>query len=160
MADITKIIRGMQNGAETIDNNFNKINQELGILEKFVDVIYPVGAFFISSVSTDPKDLFKTGTWARVKGRVLVGVDESDTALSTSGKQGGSINPLSQHTIIPTSGNFVLARGAGTNHWASASAPSGSYAMDTEPSVIKVGGNTNHNNWQPFETAYIWKSTA
>lgn len=160
MADITKIIRGMQNGAETIDNNFNKINQELGILEKFVDVIYPVGAFFISSVSTHPKDLFKTGTWARVKGRVLVGVDESDTALSTSGKQGGSINPLSQHTIIPTSGNFVLARGAGTNHWASASAPSGSYAMDTEPSGITVGDNTNHNNWQPFEAAYIWKRTA
>lgn len=53
MADITKIIRGMQNGAETIDNNFNKINQELGILEKFVDVIYPVGAFlYLVSLQT------------------------------------------------------------------------------------------------------------
>lgn len=30
MADITKIIRGMQNGAETIDNNFSKMNTELG----------------------------------------------------------------------------------------------------------------------------------
>ncbi|MDM7537392.1 hypothetical protein QUD55_07890 [Lactococcus lactis] len=29
MADITKIIRGMQNGAETIDNNFSKMNTEL-----------------------------------------------------------------------------------------------------------------------------------
>lgn len=55
---------------------------------------------------------------------------------------------------------MTIARGTGSNHWASASAPSGSYAMDTEPSGIKVGGNTNHNNWQPFETAYIWKSTA
>ncbi|QSR12821.1 hypothetical protein [Lactococcus sp. LG606] len=42
----------------------------------------------------------------------------------------------------------------------SASAPSGSYAMDTELSGITVGDNTNHNNWQPFETAYIWKRTA
>lgn len=29
MADITKITRGMQNGAETIDNNFNKMNAEM-----------------------------------------------------------------------------------------------------------------------------------
>ena len=29
MADITKIIRGMQNGAETIDNNFSKMNTEM-----------------------------------------------------------------------------------------------------------------------------------
>lgn len=29
MADITKITRGMQNGAETIDNNFSKMNAEM-----------------------------------------------------------------------------------------------------------------------------------
>lgn len=29
MAELTKITRGMQNGAETIDSNFNKINGEL-----------------------------------------------------------------------------------------------------------------------------------
>ena len=29
MAELTKIYRGMQNGAETIDNNFSKMNTEM-----------------------------------------------------------------------------------------------------------------------------------
>ncbi|OSP88257.1 hypothetical protein B9W73_02680 [Lactococcus lactis] len=122
--------------------------------------VYPVGAYYFSSQSTEPATLFGFGTWSRVKGRGLVGVDELDSALSSGGKQGGSINPLSQHTIAPSSGQFVVARGVGNQHWSSGGAPSNSYAMDTEQSGITVGDNTNHNNWQPFEAAYIWKRTA
>lgn len=33
MAELTKVYRGMQNGAETIDSNFNKINDELKTME-------------------------------------------------------------------------------------------------------------------------------
>ena len=122
--------------------------------------VYPVGAYYFSSQPTEPATLFGFGTWLRVKGRGLVGVDESDSALSSGGKQGGSINPLSQHTIAPSNGQFVVARGAGNQHWSSGGAPSNSYAMDTENGGITVGDNTNHNNWQPFEAAYIWKRTA
>lgn len=128
--------------------------------DSILSKVYPVGAYYFSSQPTEPATLFGFGTWARVKGRGLVGVDESDSALSSGGKQGGSTNPLSQHTIAPSSGQFVVARGVGNQHWSSGGAPSNSYAMDTEASGITVGDNTNHNNWQPFEAAYIWKRTA
>ncbi|AII12916.1 Hypothetical protein NCDO2118_1438 [Lactococcus lactis subsp. lactis NCDO 2118] len=137
-----------------------EIDTKLSNADSILGKVYPVGAYYFSSQSTEPATLFGFGTWSRVKGRGLVGVDESDSALSSGGKQGGSINPLSQHTIAPSSGQFVVSRGSGTSHWSSASAPSSSYAMDTEASGITVGDNTNHNNWQPFEAAYIWKRTA
>ncbi|WMM20175.1 hypothetical protein RCG51_09970 [Lactococcus lactis] len=160
MAELNKIYQGMPLGAKAIDDNFTVVNSGLISLTSIMDAVYPVGSFFFTYDTKNPKDTLKVGTWERVKGRVLVGVDESDTALSTSGKQGGSINPLSQHTIAPLNGQFVVARGSGTSHWSSASTPSNSYAMDTEQSGIKVGDNTNHNNWQPFEAAYIWKRIA
>lgn len=137
-----------------------EIDTKLSNADSILGKVYPVGAYYFSSQSTEPATLFGFGTWSRVKGRGLVGVDESDLALSSGGKQGGSINPLSQHTIAPSSGQFIVSRGSGTSHWSSASAPSSSYAMDTEASGITVGDNTNHNNWQPFEAAYIWKRTA
>lgn len=128
--------------------------------DSILSKVYPVGAYYFSSQPTEPATLFGFGTWSRVKGRGLVGVDESDSALSSGGKQGGSTNPLSQHTIAPSSGQFVVARGVGNQHWSSGGAPSNSYAMDTENGGITVGDNTNHNNWQPFEAAYIWKRIA
>ncbi|PCR98907.1 hypothetical protein RT41_GL000595 [Lactococcus fujiensis JCM 16395] len=137
-----------------------KTNENTAELAGLLELVYPVGAYYFSSQPTEPATLFGFGTWERVKGRGLVGVDESDSALSSGGKQGGSTNPLSQHTIAPSSGQFVVARGGGNQHWSSGGAPTASYAMDTEKSRITVGDNTNHNNWQPFEAAYIWKRIA
>lgn len=178
--DISNATNPVTMSVETSDNsNQVDINTGVGVLKKCIEVvttnamgvsavtkpsgssiiekIYPVGAYYLSSQPTEPAKLFGFGTWSRVKGRGLVGVDESDPALSSGGKQGGSTNPLSQHTINPSSGQFVVARGAGKWHWSSGGAPSNSYAMDTENGGITVGDNTNHNNWQPFEAAYIWK---
>lgn len=178
--DISNLTNPVTISVETSDNS-NKvdINTGVGVLKKCIEVvetnatgvsavtkpsgssilekIYPVGAYYFSSQPTEPATLFGFGTWSRVKGRGLVGVDESDSALSSGGKQGGSTNPLSRHTITPSSGQFVVSRGVGNRHWSSGGAPSNSYAMDTEHGGVTVGDNTNHNNWQPFEAAYIWK---
>jgi hypothetical protein len=143
--------------AGNLQNQVDSLKTET---DSILSKVYPIGAYYFSSQPTEPATLFGFGTWLRVKGRGLVGVDESDSALSSGGKQGGSINPLSQHTIAPSNGQFVVARGAGNQHWSSGGAPSNSYAMDTENGGITVGDNTNHNNWQPFEAAYIWKRTA
>lgn len=39
---------------------------------------HPVGSYYTSEVATDPATLFG-GTWTRVKGKFIVGVDEADT---------------------------------------------------------------------------------
>jgi len=153
MATLNKIFRGMQNGAETIDQNFNTL----------LNLLHPVGSYYITNDSTNPSEVFGLGTWVRVKGRVLVGVDENDSTLSLSNKTGGSTNPLTSHTheysregtkAITTGGtpsyeNQIPAVQSG-GYWGSAAAAS----------ISSTGSNTNHDNWQPFQTAYIWYRSA
>jgi hypothetical protein len=67
------------------------------------DLVYPVGCIYESTSSTVPNTLFG-GTWERFgNGRVLIGVNSSDTVLSSSNNTGGSENPLSahSHTVNP-----------------------------------------------------------
>lgn len=53
--------------------------------------VYPVGSYYFNdSDSTDPATLLGIGTWARVKGRFLVGLDEADTDFDGAGEEGGS----------------------------------------------------------------------
>ena len=144
-----KIYRGMASGAETIDRNFNN-----GYGQK-------VGDIHISIDSTNPSARFG-GTWERfANGRTLVGVDEADnvTLMKTSNNQGGSINPLTSHEhamgIARGSNPNASAGGTGGYSWAETN--------ESDPNVkktFKTGDNTNHNNWQPFVTVYMWVRTA
>jgi len=56
--------------------------------------IYPIGAIYISTTSTNPADLFGFGTWVRFgNGRTLIGVDEADSA-NVSGENFGRFNAV------------------------------------------------------------------
>lgn len=71
-----------------------------------VDLIYPVGSLYLSTVATNPGTLIG-GTWeAFATGRTLVGVDANQTEFATVSKTGGS-KALQSHThsISITSGN-------------------------------------------------------
>lgn len=137
-----------------------------------LDIIYPVGSYYMSSLNKSPADLFGWGTWARVKGRVLVGVDENDPALTESELDGGTVNPLSEHTHPLQGYTFKW----GDNNIAGGSQVSIQNALayaggvqgnilttgqnPTWNTALKAGVNGNHSNWQPYESAYIWKRTA
>lgn len=54
---------------------------------------YPVGAIYQSLDPTDPGVLFG-GTWVRIKGKVLVGVDEVDPDFASAGLGGGAKDVL------------------------------------------------------------------
>lgn len=53
-----------------------------------LDQIYPVGALYTSSKSTDPGTIFG-GTWTRIKGKMIVGLDENDSDFKTVKATGG-----------------------------------------------------------------------
>ena len=80
-------------------------------------------------------------------GRVLVGVNESDTPLNAGAKTGGSTNPLTNHAHTSGYSNTVGTQGN--------VAAAGGY-LGTGTFVNSNGDNTNHNNWQPFYTVYYW----
>ena len=161
-----KIYRGMANGAETIDRNFdNGYGQRVGDIHISID-------------STNPSARFG-GTWERfANGRTLVGVDESDSVnlMKTSNQKGGTTNPLSEHnhTIRMIHGGGAAGatvekygiKFSSSNDWRYGDLTLGSDTNDALPAsgtgaVAKLkGSNTNHNNWQPFVTVYMWVRTA
>lgn len=130
----------------------NKVN-----MSDLLALVYPVGAYYMSAQETEPATLFGFGTWERIKGRTLVGVDESDSVLATANKEGGSTNPLTSHSHSASNGNFTYA--VSGKSWASGATPSSSYALQTGTGTASSGSNANHANWQPFKTAYIWQRT-
>lgn len=131
-------------------------------VDGLLDAMYPVGAVYLSVTSGSPATLFG-GTWERIgNGRTLVGVNESDTALNTAEKQGGSTNPLTSHSHNTQLSTYRVLSGTGSgasNNLGRATdlgdKKDGSFGF-TE----SQGSNTNHANWQPFFTVFMWKRTA
>lgn len=65
-----------------------------------LDIIHPVGSLYISTVNTDPSTIFG-GTWERVKGKMIIGLDEDDTDFDTVGKVGGEKTHTLSASEIP-----------------------------------------------------------
>ncbi len=125
---------------------------------------HPVGSIYISTSSTNPGTLFG-GVWrAFAPGRVLVGVNPSDSDFSTSGKMGGSkthtltVNEMPKHVHTQTL------------HWSAQAGNSSvvSPALETNdpreystyPTTGETGGGQPHNNLQPYITCYMWRRSA
>lgn len=53
-----------------------------------VDLVYPIGSIYMTTSTVSPAVLFG-GTWERIKGKCIVGVDEDDTDFSASSLTGG-----------------------------------------------------------------------
>ena len=123
------------------------------------DIFYPVGSIFQSTDETNP-ETFIGGTWERFgNGRVLVGVNESDTDFNTVNKTGGekahvltaAENGPHTHSYTRTfNNNFVKVE------------PSTTYGtrLTDNGTTSSSGGGQAHNNLQPFVTVYRWQRTA
>lgn len=154
------------NDMQKIDSAFDSATTEMTeavnqALEGLRGVLYPVGSYYIAAVETNPADLFGFGEWERVKGKMLMGVDEADTSFATAGKTGGEKN----HTLTIAEMPNHHHPHPGQGYWIYSSSqyllPSGSGQRGAATtSVYPEGGNQPHNNLPPYETVYIWKRTA
>lgn len=139
---------------------------------------YPVGSIYINAgVSTNPATLLGFGTWeAFGAGKVLVGLDSSDTLFDTLEETGGSkdaINVSHTHTATVTdpghthsltnlatysdtvSGGGITIQTRTNSNNTTASATTGiSVANSTE------GSSATNANVQPFIVVKMWKRTA
>lgn len=123
--------------------------------------IFPIG--YIISVDNpdfDPHDFYIDGVWERIKGRVVVGVDENQTEFNVTGKTGGekthtltvSEMPRHRHTMYnPNTGGNPLP----SDVEYSVTINSGN-AFERQLMGYNGGGQP-HNNLQPYYVAYIWK---
>ncbi len=119
--------------------------------------IYPVGAIYISVVSTSPATLFG-GTWVAFgAGKVLVGINAAETEFDTVEETGGAKTHTLTTTEIPShTHNAIFGNGAGAISTGQVAANLAAFGVVTGA----TGGGGAHNNLQPYIVVYMWKRTA
>lgn len=72
-------------------------------LNDVIDALYPVGALYTSTLSTNPGTLLGRGTWAAFgAGRVMVGRDAGDADFDTAEETGGAKTVTLTEAQIPS----------------------------------------------------------
>jgi len=139
--------------ATTVQAAINELDAEKTTLLN----VYPVGAIYMSVVSTSPATLFG-GTWAAfAAGKVLVGIDSGDTDFDTVEETRGAKTHTLQTTEIPSHTHAITYGAtlvAGVNAFGLTNTNSGS------TNIGSTGGGGAHNNIQPSIVVYMWKRTA
>lgn len=138
------------------------------------NLIYPVGAIYISASSTNPGTLFG-GTWARIKDTFLLAAGDTYAAGATGGAASQVVDygedgyaligfPDADSTHISlTRRNTTAEQGTytPTKFAAGNSAPvTFSGASTAQADAIALGGSTTVNTLPPYLAVYVWQRTA
>ena len=161
MAENGEVTSSLQTQITDIKNNYTKKSELL-------DMVYPVGAVYVSLNSTEPSVLFG-GSWQRIQDRFLLAAGSSYSVGSTGGEAAHTLTdnemPRHSHQEMLSNGNWnynaVYNQGGTvtTNEGAAITdmtvTAKGAYAY-----VGYAGGGAAHNNMPPYLTAYMWQRTA
>ena len=128
---------------------------------------YPVGSIYTSVVATNPATLLGVGTWAAFgAGKVMVGIDSSDTDFDTVEETGGA--KTDSHTLteseIPSHTHTIqgIRTDDGSGSVNGVSVWRDNYkAQGSGPTASTGGGQAHtHDIVQPYIVVYMWKRTA
>ena len=124
------------------------------------DLIYPIGAIYLSVSATNPATLFG-GKWEQIKDRFLLAAGDTYAIGTTGGEATHKLTieemPSHKHQIktnnddwnnSPNGGNYGTTHD-GANSW-----------YNTNWYTENSGGNAAHNNMPPYLTVYMWKRVA
>ena len=134
------------------------------------DIVYPVGAIYMSVSSTSPEILFG-GKWEQIQNRFLLAAGSSYAAGNTGGEAAHTLTELEipRHTHAlrantPWGESEALAPWAqyfGSNILYDVGASGGTITRSYYAEVASnIGGGTAHNNMPPYLVVYMWKRTA
>lgn len=153
-----KDIRTISASVEEISNNIKYIDKKISDL---LNMFYPVGSVYETMDSSFDPNKKWGGTWERIKGRVLVGVDENDSDFNTAEKTGGEkthtlvVSELPQHTHANYAKRTnITINNSGNTHVTCHSSNSGATVGNN---IGSTGEGVAHNNLQPYITCFIWK---
>lgn len=124
------------------------------------DLIYPIGAIYLSVSATNPAILFG-GKWEQIKDRFLLAAGDTYAIGTTGGEATHKLTieemPSHKHQIKTNNddwnnsangGNYGTTHD-GANSW-----------YNTNWYTENSGGNAAHNNMPPYLTVYMWKRVA
>lgn len=125
------------------------------------DIVYPVGAIYMSVSSTSPAILFG-GTWEQIQDRFLLAAGSSYTAGKTGGEATHTLTvsemPAHSHAIYSGYGDIVsnVSDAYRYQTWGSSDRGWKTGNLGTN----SIGGGKAHNNMPPYLVVYMWKRTA
>ena len=172
---------------QTTGNNTTRVSTT-AFVQTALQLLYPVGSIYTSTVSTNPNTLFGFGTWVAFgSGKVLIGngggftagdtggsadaivVSHTHTATSTSASTTTITDPSHAHNINAVNGaegsdnglHFLNDSVAVTKTTNSASTGiSAATATTTSTTNASAGASGTNANLQPYIVVYMWNRTA
>ena len=116
--------------------------------------LFPLGFIIeVDNSNFNPNTFYNNGIWERIKGKVIVGVDENQTEFNTTGKIGGSKYLQNHKHGLKVTLN--MTQGAGNER--AIVVGGGTVWNDNDIYQMKNVGDGSSGNLQPYYTAYIWK---
>lgn len=141
-----------------------------------MQAVYPVGSIYINAgVTTNPATLLGFGTWVAFgAGRVMVGLNGSDTLFDALEETGGSKDAIvvsHTHTATVTDPGHVhtafglaqLTGGGGGFDWGAGTDATRQVSINATGVTVTnstTGSSGTNANLQPYITVAMWKRTA
>ena len=124
-----------------------------------LQAVYPVGSIYINaSVATNPGTLLGFGTWVAFgAGRVMVGIDSSDTDFDAAEETGGSKTKTLSISELPAHTHTIAASTSDTD---AGGISQGNTTSTTNVNTGSTGSTSAFSLLQPYITVYMWKRTA
>jgi len=152
----------------TIDDLFEYFRVEDTVKkDELIDLIYPIGAVYISINNTDPSLLFG-GTWVQLKDRFLLGAGDSYTNGDTGGSKDAIVvehnhKPYGNSNFVETTVGVSVddtkrvasTSSSGSYYWES----SGTGTTDAHSVTADEGNDGTNANMPPYLVVYMWKRT-
>ena len=124
------------------------------------DLIYPIGAIYLSVSATNPAILFG-GKWEQIKDRFLLAAGDTYAIGTTGGEATHKLTieemPSHKHQIKTNNDDWNNSAGGG-NYGTTHDGANPWY--NTNWYTENSGGNAAHNNMPPYLTVYMWKRVA
>ena len=148
---------------ETIATAERMNHIEDGIADLY-NAIFPIGQIVIKGDNEDYSNWLGF-TWERTAvGKVLVGIDSTDTDFNTIGKTSGekthtlTIDEMPKHRHTQISANSGSSGLTGTTYTGLGWSTGNNESLNT--AMQNTGGSQPHNNLQPYQVVAYWKRIA
>lgn len=123
-----------------------------------MEMVFPIGSTYVTQTDVNPSTILEFGTWERVKGKVLVGLDENDTDFNIIGHVGGEkTHTLTVDEMPSHNHSLPLNNGEEAGAYFSYEFGEGRRVYSGTDIIGAYGGNLPHNNLQPYRVVgYMW----
>lgn len=157
--------------------NFQAAKDEIEALQNIIpllEIIYPVGTIYITTINSNPNALLNLGTWVRhAVGRALVGYDSTQAEFDAINETGGSktvtltsaqmpvhTHIQNSHTHTVTNSGQITGSVFGNSRSQTNTTLNNASVTSTTATNQNAGSGAAHSNLQPYIVVFCWLRTA